>query len=371
VSFRPLLVEELAEFLAFDFGAASIPKLQAGWRPTDPDNDLPSMCSALLSIVEVNGSRIVQFTHPSVKEFLLARSLASSKAGSERFRHHIDTNRAHNMVFRASLAVLLSLDGDISVDGVRSFPLANYAARHWVDHIQSNHTFDSAIQSAIQLLLDPRMQHFTNWMSAYHPNGYPQPYSHTQNPSQINATSHYLSMYGCSNMSSLVGNNWSGSYNYGTPQRHRPWIVASVLGHVGILQYFSSNGVCLAYPSSMVPLHLASRGGHLDAVRFLLENGFTATKDGSGQTPLHYASQAGHLEVIQLLLERGADVTSPNNSGHTPLHYALQEGRLEIAQLLLERGADPNALDGSGHTPLHWALQGGHIEAIHLLLKRV
>ncbi|KAH9965039.1 hypothetical protein BGW80DRAFT_1255032 [Lactifluus volemus] len=46
VSFRPLLVEELAEFLAFDFGAP-IPKLQTGWRPTDPEDDLPSMCSVL------------------------------------------------------------------------------------------------------------------------------------------------------------------------------------------------------------------------------------------------------------------------------------------------------------------------------------
>jgi len=36
VASRPLRVEELAEFLAFDFNAGSPPSFQADWRPDDP-----------------------------------------------------------------------------------------------------------------------------------------------------------------------------------------------------------------------------------------------------------------------------------------------------------------------------------------------
>ena len=77
---RPLRVAELAEVLAFDFSAGleGIPKLKPGWRWEDHDEAVMSTCSSLVMIVgtkegdkdENEDSRIVQFSHFSVKEFL-------------------------------------------------------------------------------------------------------------------------------------------------------------------------------------------------------------------------------------------------------------------------------------------------------------
>ena len=39
VASRPLRVEELAEFLAFDFNAGPTPKINEGWRLEDPITD--------------------------------------------------------------------------------------------------------------------------------------------------------------------------------------------------------------------------------------------------------------------------------------------------------------------------------------------
>src|SRR5579863_8611470 len=69
---RPLRVDELAEFLAFDFKAEPIPKFHEGWRPEDPLDAVLSMCSTLFSPVNVDGvaSPIIQFSHFTVKEYL-------------------------------------------------------------------------------------------------------------------------------------------------------------------------------------------------------------------------------------------------------------------------------------------------------------
>ena len=73
---RPLRVEELAEVLLFDFDAKGIPKLNVNWRWENQEEAVLSACSSLVVIVKDGGSRIVQFSHYSVKEFLTADRLA-------------------------------------------------------------------------------------------------------------------------------------------------------------------------------------------------------------------------------------------------------------------------------------------------------
>ena len=51
-------------------------------------------------------------------------------------------------------------------------------------------------------------------------------------------------------------------------------------------------------------------------------------------TPLHEASREGHVEVVRLLLEHGADLRARDRSGKTPSEVASQYERLEIVQLL-------------------------------------
>jgi len=74
VASRPLLVEELAEILAFDFKSGTIPKFHKDWHLKNPVKAILSACSMLLSIVDVETYsetyRVVQFAHFTVKEFL-------------------------------------------------------------------------------------------------------------------------------------------------------------------------------------------------------------------------------------------------------------------------------------------------------------
>src|SRR5487761_1339117 len=76
VASRPLRVEELAEFLAFDFNVGPILKFREDWRLEDPVDAVLSTCSTLLSIVNVEEIRVVQFSHYSVKEFLISTRFA-------------------------------------------------------------------------------------------------------------------------------------------------------------------------------------------------------------------------------------------------------------------------------------------------------
>jgi hypothetical protein len=56
------------------------------------------------------------------------------------------------------------------------------------------------------------------------------------------------------------------------------------------------------------------------------------------------AIRGGHLDVIAQLLDNGADVNSRCTSFDSPLAVASSKGDKDIVQLLIDRGADVNAL---------------------------
>src|ERR1700761_7152846 len=129
VSIRPLRVEELAEVLAVRFGPGELPQFNTAWRLGDAEEAVLSACSSLITVINVDGSRIVQFAHFSVKEFLISDRLAT--ASEDISRHLIVPHVAHATLAQACLGVLLQLDGRINADSIRNFPLSDYAARHW------------------------------------------------------------------------------------------------------------------------------------------------------------------------------------------------------------------------------------------------
>src|SRR5580658_9762725 len=64
VASRPLHVEELADLLAFDFKAGSIPIFYKDWRLEDPADAVLSTCSTLLAVVDNYwGPPVIQFSH--------------------------------------------------------------------------------------------------------------------------------------------------------------------------------------------------------------------------------------------------------------------------------------------------------------------
>jgi ankyrin repeat protein len=87
---------------------------------------------------------------------------------------------------------------------------------------------------------------------------------------------------------------------------------------------------------------------------------------GGSTTALLYATRGGHLEIARLLIDHGARVELADDDGVTPLISAIVNAsiirvnstgtsdHLKIAQRLLDAGADVNAADWYGETPL-WA----------------
>ena len=87
-------------------------------------------------------------------------------------------------------------------------------------------------------------------------------------------------------------------------------------------------------------LAAASRFGHLEIVRLLLDAGedpdrYNPAGAHAHSTPLHQAALAGHEGVVRLLVERGARLNIPDLLwGGTPADWAAHEGRSELEAYL-------------------------------------
>ena len=109
-------------------------------------------------------------------------------------------------------------------------------------------------------------------------------------------------------------------------------------------------------------LHVAAHYGYIDCVEVILahdaqgdqggDRGSAGARGGAAllnvtssketaDTPLHLATRGNHIEIAALLLSVGAHVDARNRPlGHTPLHVAAAMGHTEIAEILLSYGAD-------------------------------
>ena len=121
------------------------------------------------------------------------------------------------------------------------------------------------------------------------------------------------------------------------------------------------------------PLHLASLYGHLDIVRYLVEdrNCDVKCRNKYKTTPLHFAAYKSRLDVVKyLIIERGCDPMCRGRYGAPPLHSACLDGRLDVIKYLLEDvKVDSSCRDVNNSTPLHIAVLGGQLSAVKLLVE--
>jgi hypothetical protein len=165
IAVRPLRVEELAGVLAVDFNdAEGIPRLKPDWRWEEQELALLSACSSLIAIVEAGDSRIVQFSHFSVKEFLTSPRLDT--ASREVSNYHIDLEPAHTVLAQACLGVLLQIQYGVEGCTPEDHPLARYAAKHWTTHAQFGEV-SSRLHNGMEYLFDANKPHFKVWLTLY------------------------------------------------------------------------------------------------------------------------------------------------------------------------------------------------------------
>jgi hypothetical protein len=116
-------------------------------------------------------------------------------------------------------------------------------------------------------------------------------------------------------------------------------------------------------------LSLAAFRGNEEALRRLIERNVPVPK--SGLTPLHHAARGGHVQAMRLLLERGSSVDALGPRGNTPLMLAAGFGSPESVKFLLEAGAQPRLRNQLGHDALHLAQLQGNTETAKLLAPLV
>ena len=340
VASRPLRVEELSELLAFDFDAKPIPEYHEDLRSEDPVHTVLSTCSSLLAIVDVGypSTKVIQFSHFSVKEYLTSTRLYEASDTISR-RYHISMTPAHTLTTQACLGILLHLDNDsITGDDHGKWPLAKYAADYWAGHARFEGVAQN-VEDGLKQLFDPSKPHLAVCISIHDPRE--QRYRQAGwLLTPLGTPLHYAAIWG---LHFIVG-----------------FLIIELLQNVHS-QDFTDDAT---------PLHLASSSGHIKVTQMLIKYGADVTaQDKNGETPLHLASLYGRVEVVRMLIKSGADVAAPNKALMTPLHLASCYGRVEVARMLIESNADMAAQNEDGHTPLHMASQNGQVEAVRMLIE--
>ena len=356
VAIRPLRVEELAEVLAVDFDEEDgMPKLNPNWRWDDQEQALLSSCSNLIAIVESYRSRIVQFSHFSVKEYLTSDRLSSLRRDASHY--HIDPEPAHTILAQACMSVLLRSDDRVEENGVtNSSPLARYAAEHWVAHAQDEKA-RSNLQKALEYLFDADKPYFAAWIKLH-------------NIDRLPVSNRIFNRFQYTQFEKSVGT---------------PLYYAALCGFQDLVEHLT-----VKYPTHvnarggqyLTPLAAALAMNHPQTAMFLCDNGADPSARGYNETtPLHFAALTGGFETVRVLLKCKTDVNARDRSGRTPLFYAsegtdnqhpsIDSSLSNVARLLLEHGADINAQDSNHLTPLHEAARNGRAGVVHVLLEHV
>src|SRR5687767_3238992 len=112
-------------------------------------------------------------------------------------------------------------------------------------------------------------------------------------------------------------------------------------------------------PSGDRPLTIAARGGHLNALRLLIDAGANPKDTGPGGTALSDAADAGQVEAVKFLLE-SAKFSATHLS--EAASAAARKRQIPILQILHKAKAN---LDEA----MHWAIRLGYGDVVQFLLK--
>ncbi|KAF9063866.1 ankyrin repeat-containing domain protein [Rhodocollybia butyracea] len=387
-AFKPLSIAAVTEILAVDLDAQEF----------DPDARTYDILDSTL--ITVNGEKVVQLAHNSVKEFL------TQIQGQNYLRKLVEINEhlAHSTICQTCLIYLLQFDSEKIYNFWWDYPLAEYAAEYWPLHMERLQTelpeSEHAKNLALALVKDSSAMQFVNWIRIHAPDqedSY-EAYKPSLHPSKIStpllqSLTEYLLVGNMADVNAK-GGRYGNALQAGAIQGNKD-IVQLLLAHKAdvnaqggeygnALQAASSKG-----DKSIVQLLLEHRAdvnvqggkygnalqaaacdGSKGTVQILLENNADVNAQG-GQygSALQAAASQGDKDIVQLLLEHKADVNAQGGVYGNALQAAAIKGNKDTAQLLLEHRADVNAQGGVYGNALQAAAIKGNKDIVQLLLE--
>ncbi|KAJ3537192.1 hypothetical protein NM208_g6417 [Fusarium decemcellulare] len=306
---RPLALSEAIQVLATEMDQDP-PRFDKG-SELDMKTDVLRYCPGFVFIAEVmvddKAVEELHIAHFSVKEFFLTKP---------DFIHPAPDI----MITKTCLTYLRDIKGSDPQTKV-DFPMASYAAEHWIEYAQLAEASDDVVEQIVGFVTNETT--FQRWVL-------------------LRVADH--------NLEAKSGRPYNTSILY--------QVCLGGLTKTAKVLIKDGADVNVRGEEYDCPLQAASAGGHLDTVQLLLDNGADVNAQGGTEgNALQAACAAGHLEVVKLLINHGADVNPengititpggsvriPNGRFNNPLDAAAANGHLEVVRLLLEKGADVNA----------------------------
>jgi len=116
----------------------------------------------------------------------------------------------------------------------------------------------------------------------------------------------------------------------------------------------------------------ASKGDYMMLLKLFAQGVDLETVDDIGRTPLHLATQGGHMVAVQFLVFNRSNIAAVDRADRNALHYAADSGLNEILSFLVkncETNEPIHHKDASNQEPMDIAISNEHTECINVFLE--
>lgn len=336
-SSRPMTVPELIDGLAVVSGQSG--GLDQRRRLQSP-NDLLHICPGLLridgalnyisSLAETHrqsddiSSSTVRLAHFSVGEYLKSDRIKHQSVA----KFSMDPATCHADIAQICTLYLCDqslVNGRLSREKLKDFPLAHYAATFWFHHHEAAKKSAHEVDHALMQMFAHR-DTLCTWVTLHDPHRPDTSLADLNRPvSDIASAIYFASFLGLEGVLLELLERLS---------RHRP--------RSGPEDDINASGGSLGSP-----LIAASSQGYEKVTRILLERGArTDVTNRSGKTAVHMAAQNSHPAVLKALLEYQAPVNARDNHNFSAIMLAAESGNASCFTILLEISHIDLASDG-------------------------
>lgn len=133
---------------------------------------------------------------------------------------------------------------------------------------------------------------------------------------------------------------------------------------------------CFQFPSALAKIDyqelifLAAKNGYTEIIDLLLKHNVHVIdiRNTYDKPPLMIASKEGHQDIVKLLIDNGANVNTTDICGRNALMLSAFYGNVSGAKFLIEHGANEIWTCVGGDTGLICAATRGHVDFVRWLL---